>query len=898
MSAERAKIDPARLAELFQHAVTLAPESRAEYLAHECGADAVLRARLEELLASDAAPTDGRFSGRAPARKLGKYTLLEVLGEGGMGTVWLARSDEPARLVALKTVRVGTGSPEFAARLVTELRALATLDHPAIARVLDAGTSESSLPWFALEFVPGRPITEHCERAGLDLAGRIALFRELCAAVQHAHQRGLVHRDIKPGNVLVHERDGVAHVKLIDFGVLFAEDGAQASETLAGTDLGVVGTLAHMSPEQAEPRKYGLDTQSDVYALGVLLYELLAGVPPHDPAALAGLPRALALLRILNEPAPAASARVAALAPAQAERIAAARGLTPSALVRALAGDLDLVLAKALAKERSRRYASAAELAADLARYLADEPLAAGSPGGARRLAKFVRRHRAAVLTLTTLAVLGAGALVATTLAWRRARSEHAKAERELVESRYQYEKAQAFLEFVEYAFTLADPGPDGRDEPGVRELLRRTTGEVSALFADRPGAEAAVHHSLGHFFLLLGDDELALEQLLDARRIRARILPADHPDLFATLTRQVQAARRLGRRDAQALADEALAMARRLYAAHHPELSAEVERVLAGATGRPAELEAEVAAIEALLAALEGDTRPQAGELLARLLIEAGLRSTSGAEYFTRLERVAGERLGPSSLRHLVLQWKLANLCLLPDQREYALALRFARELAERAGAFLARDHWLVLDAARVEGLALAGLWTSSREPALVAQAEAALWRACDVPRRADAAPGTREAELERGFAQLVAMLDDEPTRLAWLEQSWPQWLAARRGTPTNHTWWPATRREVGDPVRRLALALLAREQTPDAAAHVAFALFRLGRATEALEALEPAPEDPDGLRQWLRVLALHELGREEEAATSLAHLRESTWVAPCELARLREELVPGVPR
>jgi len=884
----RPRIDPARLAELFHRAVALAPAEQLAFLARECGSDEALRARVAGLLANDTERTDARLTPREAPRRLGKYTLLELLGEGGMGAVWLARSDEPARLVALKTVRVGTGSPESAARLTTELRALATLDHPSIARVLDAGTSESGLPWFALEFVPGRPITEHCERAQLDLPARIALFRELCAAVQHAHQRGLVHRDIKPANVLVHERDGSAQVKLIDFGVLFAEGGLLAGD-LAGTDLAVVGTLAHMSPEQADPQHRGLDTQSDVYALGVLLYELLAGVEPHDPSELAGLaPRAL-LTRLHAEPAPLASARVAALEPAERSRLAAARGLTGDGLVAALRGDLDLILVRALATERSHRYASASELAADLARHLADQPVSAGAPPFTRRLIKFARRHRGPVLALGGLALIGAGALVASVTALREANAARAAAERELAEARYQARKGQAFLEFVEYAFTLADPGPSGRDEPGVRELLRRSTGEIEALFAERPAAEAAVHHSLGHFFLLLGDDELALEELHDARRLRDALLPPDHPDRFVTLTRLVQVSRSLGTRDAEALAAEALAQARRLYGALHPELSDEVERVLSGAVRGETATEEELAAVEALLAALPAEASYAEADMLTRLLVEAGLASASGSEYFTRLEQLARERLGPGSLRHLVLQWKLTCLALRADQSEYALALRFARELRERATAFLARDHWLVLDSWRLEGMAQAGLWLAARDPQLLAAAELALWQACDAPRRPDAPSGAREEEVERGFVHLEQLLSEPEARHAWLAQSRVLWSAQTGG----HTWWPVTRPALEDVTRELALIELTGDPRPLARAHEAIALGRLGRSAEALRQLEALTSEPalDALVCLTRALAARGQGRAVEPEL-LRRIEGDARLMPCEATGFRLEL------
>lgn len=877
MSA-RPRIDPARLAELFQRAVGLPPAEQAAFLARECGGDGALQARVAELLAHDTERTDPRLAARPAPRRLGKYTLLELLGEGGMGAVWLARSDEPARLVALKTVRVGTG--DSAARLTTELRALATLDHPAIARVLDAGTSEAGLPWFALEFVPGRPITEHCERARLGLAARLALFGELCAAVQHAHQRGLVHRDIKPANVLVHERDGVAHVKLIDFGILYAEGGPGA-----GTDLAVVGTLLHMSPEQADPQHRGLDTRSDVYALGVLLYELLTGVLPVDPAELAGLTPAATLARLHETPAPQASARVAALDAPERARLAAARGLGERQLVAALGGDLDLILARALERERAHRYASASELAADLARHLADEPVSAGSPGTARRLAKFARRHRTPVLTLGTLALVGLGALATSLLSLRAARRAHAQALRELAESRYQSDKGQAFLEFVEYAFTLADPGPSGHDEPGVRELLQRSTGEIEALFAGRPEREAAVHHALGHFFLLLGDDALALEELHDARRLRETLLAPGHPDRFTTLTSLVQVARRLRTRDAEALASAALAEARALYANLHPELSREVERVLAGAASGAPATEEELAALDALLAALPAGASRTEGEILARLLVEAGLASASGEAYFTRLEELARERLGPGSLRHLVLQWKLACLALRSDQREYALALRFARELRTRAAAFLARDHWLVLDSWRLEGLAQAGLWLATREPGLVAAAEDALWQACDVPRRARAPRGAREEEVEQGFVQLEELLADEATHRAWLAPSFARWSAESSG----HTWWPATRPGLADRTHELALAELAQDARPLARAHEAVALARLARNSEARLRLEGAPGEV-GLVALAQALVARSTG--EAVTPELLSRIESAGLAPCEAAGFRAEI------
>ena len=896
-------MDAARLAELFHRAVLLPPAEQPAFFEEHCPDDPELRERLRLLLKADVEGDtllEGGAAGSTAPRRIGRFTLLDLLGEGGMGTVYLARQDEPRRLVALKTVRVGTGSPEVAARLVTEFRALARMDHPSIARVFEAGTTESGLPWFAMEFVPGVPITEHCDRRRATIEERLALFQGVCEAVQHAHQKGIVHRDLKPENVLVAERDGIARPKLIDFGVLHAEGGELALESLDDTGMRAIGTLAYMSPEQAEPRKHGLDTRADVYALGVLLYELLAGAPPFDPARLAGLGPVQAVRTVLDEEPPAPSARVAALEERDAECVAAARGLTARALVQRLRGDLDWIVTRALKKDRTRRYPSASELAADLGRHLGDEPVTAWTPGARYRLRKFVRRHRTSVGALALLLLSGTLGLIGTSLGWSRARAEQARAEDELRETRYQVEKSQAFVEFVEYALTLSDAGPSGRHEPGVRELLRRSAPEIPALFAARPGAEAAAHHALGHFFLLLGDDELGLEQLLDAYRIRTGLLPADHADVFSTLTRLVQVTRRLGQREAEELhAREAQAMAQRIFAGRHPELSAQVARILDGNGGPDPDPTDELATVDAMLATLEGSATRSDGEVLARLLIEAGLQSAVGGEYFARLETTARENLGTGSLRYLVFLWKLANLALRPDRGDHALALRFARELRERAGAVFPRDHWLVEDSARVEGLALAGLWKSSGAGALLEQAEAKLWHACEVPPRANRPAGVRESEAARGFAQLPELLGSEEALRRWLAASWPLWRAAHARDPEAHTWWPATRPELSDRVREAALEVLAQDASePEAERHTAFALARLGRAAEALARFSRLRTDADEdlLSLAFRVLCLQELERTSEAEAGLKELSarmEGQGQAPaCEVRSLHAEL------
>jgi hypothetical protein len=274
--------------------------------------------------------------------------------------------------------------------------------------------------------------------------------------VQHAHQKGIVHRDLKPGNVLVRERDGSARPKLIDFGIAQAVGGPLALDALEPGAVQTIGTLACMSPEQADPRSHGVDTRADVYALGVMLYGLLAGAPPFDAEEAAGHEPREALRRRFEHDPPPPSRRLAGLDATAARRVAEERRTEPGALVRRLAGDLDAIVLRAMARERSGRYPSAAELAADLEHHLHDEPVTAWDAPPRLRAAKFVRRHRASVGGLVLLLAVGALGLVGTTMGWRRASAAGARAEAELHESEYQADKAEAYVEFIEYVLTLA----------------------------------------------------------------------------------------------------------------------------------------------------------------------------------------------------------------------------------------------------------------------------------------------------------------------------------------------------------------------------------------------------------------------------------------------------------
>ncbi len=365
--------------------------------------DAAVDALLRKLAGLDAAVVPP--SHIAPPSIRG-YRLMERLAEGGMGEVWRAEQREPVRReVAVKLIRAGMDSRRVVARFEAERQALALMDHPAIAKVLDGGSTDQGQPYLAMEYVRGVPLDQHCDDACLCLRARIALFRQVCAGVQHAHQKAILHRDLKPANVLVTLADGEAQAKIIDFGIAKALAQPLTERTLQ-TELGqTVGTLAYMSPEQANLTQQDVDTRTDVYSLGVMLYQLVSGVLPFPASELLGLGREELSRRLRDTDPPPPSARLAGGTDVTAN--ARRRGCEPSRLRREIAGDLDAIVMKAVERDRSRRYGSAAELSADLGRYLDGRPVLARAPGVRSWIARQVRRHRARVAGVAALLLFG-----------------------------------------------------------------------------------------------------------------------------------------------------------------------------------------------------------------------------------------------------------------------------------------------------------------------------------------------------------------------------------------------------------------------------------------------------------------------------------------------------------
>jgi tetratricopeptide (TPR) repeat protein/serine/threonine protein kinase len=425
VSVDFPKLQQIFLSTIEQHR----PESWEAYLNEACAGDNELRNQVKLLLKAhvEAGSVPGAAANgqdqthfyQNPAEvagaTIGPYKLLEHIGEGGMGSVWMAEQTEPIqRRVALKVVKEGMDSKEVLARFEAERQALALMEHPNIAKVLDAGKTPAGRPYFVMELVKGQPITKYCDEKRLAVRERLELFGDVCRAVQHAHQKGIIHRDLKPTNVLVAPYDGKPVVKVIDFGVAKATGQRLTDKTLFTGIGAVVGTLEYMSPEQAEVNNQDIDTRSDIYSLGVLLYELLAGSPPFTRKQLekAGM---LEMLRVIREQEPSKPSTKLSTAEGL-PTLAANRGTEPAKLTKLLRGELDWIVMKSLEKDRNRRYETANGLATDVQRYLADEPVVACPPSAGYRLRKFLRRNKPAVAVASVIAT--AALIVVGSVGW------------------------------------------------------------------------------------------------------------------------------------------------------------------------------------------------------------------------------------------------------------------------------------------------------------------------------------------------------------------------------------------------------------------------------------------------------------------------------------------------
>ncbi len=486
---------------------------------------------------------------------IGPYQLLEAIGEGGMGQVWRAEQTSPVRrTVALKLIRAGMDTKEVIRRFESERQTLAIMEHPAIAKVLDAGTTSLGGPFFVMEYVAGIPITTYCDRHLISVVDRLELFIKVCDGIQHAHQKAVLHRDVKPSNILVVEVDGRAVPKIIDFGIARAVSPDRADETCLTRAGALIGTLDYMSPEQAYTDERDIDTRTDVYSLGVVLYELLAGVMPYD---FRGVPLAEILRKIREEPPPRPSSRFRILG--MESTAAQQRGTSPKKLHARLLGDLDAIVIKALEKKPADRYGSASELAADIARFLRYEPVQARPAGTFYVARKYVWRHRTGVGIAATLLILMTAFAIWQSVEVKRITRERGRADR--------------IAQFMTEMFRVSDPSENRGNQVTAREILDRASGEIEKGLPQDPEMQAKLMQTMGQVYFQLGLYQQAESLFRRSFESHKRLLGDDDPGTVQSMNDLANALSALGAREEVKRLDlQILAIRKRIFGPTHPE--------------------------------------------------------------------------------------------------------------------------------------------------------------------------------------------------------------------------------------------------------------------------------------------------------------------------------------
>ncbi len=533
--------------ELLHEAMQLTPGERSRFLDEACASDDALRAEVESLLLAGESirstfmqspllplelGADSDLVGAAGTLEAGqifaqRFQLVHRLGEGGMGQVWLAEQTSPVRRqVALKLIKAGMYDEAVVQRFQSERQSLAIMNHPAIAKVFDAGTTPQGQPYFVMEYVPGLPITEYCDQNKLKISDRLELFVQVCEGVQHAHQKAIIHRDLKPANILVVEVDGKPVPRIIDFGLAKATNPRVAGETVF-TQLGqFMGTPGYMSPEQADPAfQYGaqdIDTRTDVYSLGVVLYVLLAGLQPFETKQRQKQPLDELLRKLREEEPPLPSTKVGADR-GTSSATAEARSTEPRQLVSLLRGDLDWIAMKALEKDRARRYGAPSELAADIRRYLNHEPVGARPASAGYRLRKYVRRHRVAVVVAAGLVLLLAAFSILQALQLRRITRER--------------DRATRITDFMTGMFKVSDPNEARGNSVTAREILDKASNDMGTGLAKDPEVQAQMMQVMASTYLNLGLNARAHELAKRALDARLSLLGPDDPKTLQSMT-------------------------------------------------------------------------------------------------------------------------------------------------------------------------------------------------------------------------------------------------------------------------------------------------------------------------------------------------------------------------
>jgi serine/threonine protein kinase/tetratricopeptide (TPR) repeat protein len=564
---------------LIARLLALPVTERATFVLRACSEDPTLRDRVRNIAealadydpakpSSPAPSSDGERIralelALAPAKDsttvIGAYKLLQKIGEGGFGIVWMAEQQQPVRRrVAIKIIKGGMETREVIARFEAERQALAMMDHPNIARVFDAGETDDGRPFVVMELVRGVPITSYCDEQRLSPEARLQLFVTVCQAVQHAHQKGIIHRDLKPSNIIVSLHDGVPVPKIIDFGIAKATEGRLTDKTLFTRFHAFIGTPAYTSPEQMEMGGLDVDTRSDIYSLGVLLYELLTGRPPFDPEELkkSSFEEMRRIVREVDPPRP--SHYVGTMIAERRGTVAQQRNIQAHRLSLHLRGELDWIVLRCLEKDRTRRYATAQDLGADVQRHLRDEPVLARPPSAAYRVSKIVRRHRFAFAAVAAVMLALVGGLVMASVSLARERAAAAKS-------------AQV-ARFMNDMLNSAGPSVAlGRDPSLLREIADSTARRLTTELRDQPDVAADLRDTLGAIYVALGQMAKAEELLREAVEMHRAISGRESAETANSLHLLSTALRLLNKPEAEAAGQEALAIRRKLFGEIHP---------------------------------------------------------------------------------------------------------------------------------------------------------------------------------------------------------------------------------------------------------------------------------------------------------------------------------------
>ncbi len=695
---------PARFKDIrrvFQSIIELDPSARDAALRTAAQNDQTLLQEVKQLIAAHDRPDAfidqpaanlkllvSSQEGQADlaGRLIGPYQLQERIGQGGMGEVWRAEQQFPVRRqAAIKLIKTGMDTREVVARFESERQALALMDHPAIAKVFDAGSTPEGKPYFAMEYVSGVPVTAYCDEHKLTTRRRLELMIRVCEGVQHAHQKAIIHRDLKPSNILVTEVDGKPVPKIIDFGVAKAISQSLTNETSFTRAGVIIGTPDYMSPEQASTGIGDIDTRTDVYSLGVILYELLSGSLPFDSRK---LPIDEVLRNVRYSDAPAPSTRIRAHD--NQTTVSGNRGTDPYSLIQLLRGDLDAITLKALEKHRSRRYESPSDLAADIRRYLRSEPVTARLASASYQISKYIRRHLAGVFVAATFVLLLGAFGVAEAVQLERITRERDRADR--------------ITNFMTSMFRVSDPSESKGNKVTAREILDKASVSARSGLEKDPEMEAQMMNVIGNVYYNLGLYSQAEPLLTEALRTRRKIFGTDNAKTAQSISELGNILNRLGRREESTKLDqEALDIRRRVLGPSHPDTLKSMNNVATSLAeaGRLPEAEKLHREVFKLRSSLLGAENP------ATLMSMGNLGSTLNDEgHFAEaesLERRAVEIkrrvLGPDhpetlrSLHHLVTT--------LYDEGQYGEAETLGRDVLRTYKRILGPEHSETLDSA-----------------------------------------------------------------------------------------------------------------------------------------------------------------------------------------------------